>query len=65
MPGILSLNIESPDCLPDVLREAARYYSRCADAERDECGSEAAGDDWEFAARVLQDAADELDDELN
>lgn len=62
MPDILSLNVEAPDCLPDVLREAARYFCRCAEAERDECGSDDAGDPWDLAAEVLENAANELDD---
>lgn len=65
MPDILSMNIESPDCLPNLLREAARFYCRCAEAERDESGSDDAGDEWECAAKVLQDAADELECELD
>jgi hypothetical protein len=58
--GDLDLDVDAPDEVPDVLREAAdRYYESAIELEGD-WQDKAAGRPWEIIAKILEKAAADI-----
>ena len=64
MPRKLNLDVDSPEKVPPVLREAAEAYYESAEELSRAWQSRAAGQPWIRIARVFERLADHIEREL-